>query len=55
MKTVKLIFPLALMTLCLSTKAFAGPTVPEVSPTDGLAALGLIAGSLVMFRARLKR
>jgi hypothetical protein len=54
LKTLKIVLPVALLTLCFSVKAFA-LGAPEVSPTDGLSALALVGGAVMIFRGRLKR
>ncbi len=56
MKNLKTAVPVALLTLCFSVKAFAVfPTVPEVNPADGISALALLGGAVMIFRGRLKR
>jgi hypothetical protein len=54
LKTLKIALPVALLTLCFSVKAFA-ITAPEVNPADGMSALALLGGAIMIFRGRLKR
>jgi hypothetical protein len=47
---------MALLLMGLSSLAFAGePTVPEISPASGVAALTLVSGALLVIRARRKK
>jgi hypothetical protein len=56
MKTLKTALPVALLILCFSAKAFAGPApMPEINPADGISALALLGGAVMVFRGRLKR
>jgi hypothetical protein len=55
MKTLKTTLPVALLILCFSAKAFAGPSFPEINPADGISALALLGGAVLVFRGRLKR
>jgi hypothetical protein len=55
LKTLKIVLPIALLTLCFSVKAFAEPGLPEINPADGVSAIALIAGAAMVFRGRLKR
>jgi hypothetical protein len=57
LKTLKIALPVALLTLCFSVKAFAlAPGVtPEVNPAEGMSALALLGGAIMIFRGRLKR
>ena len=55
MKTLKIAIPVALIALCCSVKAFAGPTTPEINPSDGMSAVALLGGAILVFRGRLKR
>ena len=55
MKTLKIALPVALIVLCFSTKAFAGPATPAINPADGISALALLGGAVMIFRGRLKR
>ena len=55
MKTLKIAIPVALIALCFSPKAFAFPGVPEINPADGISALALLGGAIMVFRGRFKR
>jgi hypothetical protein len=55
LKTLKIALPVALIALCFSGKAFAGPTVPEVNPADGISAIALLGGAILVFRGRFKK
>jgi hypothetical protein len=55
MKTLKTALPVALLILCFSSKAFAGLPGPEINPADGISALALLGGAVMIFRGRLKR
>ncbi len=55
MKTLKLAIPVVLLTLCFSVKAFALPSTPEINPAEGISALALLGGAVMIFRGRLKR
>lgn len=55
MKNLKIAIPVALIALCLSGKAFAAPVVPEINPADGISALALVGGAIMVFRGRFKR
>jgi len=56
LKTLKIALPVALIALCFSTKAFAGPNqVPEINPADGISALALLGGAVMVFRGRFKK
>jgi hypothetical protein len=47
---------IVLLILGFSTVAFAGgPTVPEISPASGVAALALVSGALLVIRGRRKK
>lgn len=49
-------FGFALLFAGLSSLAFAGtPTVPEISPASGVAALTLVSGAILVIRGRRKR
>jgi hypothetical protein len=54
-KTLKIVLPVVLIALCFSAKAFAGPVAPEINPADGISALALLGGAVMIFRGRLKR
>ncbi|HZL50943.1 MAG TPA: hypothetical protein VFC37_08350 [Terracidiphilus sp.] len=59
MKTLKIALPIAVIALCFSVRAFAGPAgggpAPEINPADGISALALLGGAVMIFRGRLKR
>jgi hypothetical protein len=56
MKILKTALPVALLILCFSAKAFAGPLpAPEINPADGISALALLGGAMMIFRGRVKR
>jgi hypothetical protein len=59
MKILKTALPVALLIMCFSAKAFAGPNpnpgTPEINPADGISALALLGGAMMIFRGRLKR
>jgi len=47
---------MVLILVGISTFAFAGgPTVPEVGPASGVAALALVSGALLVIRGRRKK
>jgi hypothetical protein len=55
LKTLKIVLPVALIALCFSAKAFADPSVPEINPADGISALALLGGAVMVFRGRFKK
>ena len=46
---------MAILLASVAGFAFAGANVPEVDASTGLAAVGLLAGGLVVLRARKKK
>lgn len=45
----------ALLILGIATVARAGSAVPEINPTDGVSALALIGGAILVIRAYRKK
>jgi len=52
LKTLKIALPVALIVLCFSAKAFADPANPEINPSEGISALALLGGAVMVFRGR---
>lgn len=46
---------IALLAIGMSIACFAGPSVPELDPSAGGTAIALVAGGLMIIRARRKR
>jgi len=55
LKNLKIAIPVALIVLCFSAKAFADPLAPEINPADGISALALLGGAVMVFRGRFKK
>jgi hypothetical protein len=55
LKNLKIVIPITLVALCFSAKAFADPIVPEINPADGISALALLGGAVMIFRGRFKK
>jgi hypothetical protein len=55
LKTLKIALPVALIVLCFSAKAFAGPSNPEINPSEGMSALALLGGVVMVFRGRFSK
>jgi hypothetical protein len=54
-KTLKIALPVVLLTFCFSVKAFGLPNTPEINPAEGISALALLGGAVMVFRGRLRR
>ncbi len=46
---------IAIMLVSVAGLSFAGLSVPEIDGTSGMAAVGLLAGGLLVLRSRKKR
>jgi len=52
---MKRIIGMAILTVSVAGFAFAGMTGPEIDGSSGVAAIGLLAGGLLVLRSRKKK
>ena len=50
--SVELVFGLMLLILGSTTVSWAVPVVPEIDPSSGMSAVALLAGAVLVIRAR---
>jgi hypothetical protein len=53
--TMQVITTAVLLVLGIATVARAGSAVPEINPTDGMSALALIGGAVLLIRGMRKK
>jgi hypothetical protein len=54
-KLLRTALPVVFLTLCFSATAFAATSTPEINPAEGVSALALLGGAVMVFRGRRKR